>query len=92
MRIFILACVLALGETTALAGESPYNPPSDPERVLMDSCSGLISQAQAGLSMTPAANRSHAEAFLKDARAAMKAKEWNQCSARAQDAIRWERS
>jgi hypothetical protein len=90
MRTFILAFVLALGSTGALAGESPYNPPSNPERVLMDGCSRLVSEAQAGLGMTHAANRSHAEAFLKEARTAMKAGQWNQCAARAQDAMRWE--
>ena len=92
MRTLVMACVLAFGATAALAGEALYNPPSDTERVLMDGCSGLISQAQAGLGMTHAANRSHAEAFLKEARAAMKAREWKQCSARAQDALRWEQS
>jgi hypothetical protein len=90
MRTLILVCVLASSATTAFAGESPYNPPSDPERVLMDGCSRLVTEAQAGLSMTHAANRPKAESILKEARTAMKAGQWRQCSARAQDAMRWE--
>lgn len=90
MRTLILACVLALNATTAFAGESPYNPPSDPQRVAMDGCSRLVMEAQAGLGMTHAANRPKAESFLKEARAAMKAGQWQQCTARAQEAMRWE--
>lgn len=90
MRLLVLTFALTLCATTALAGESPYNPPSDPQRVAMDGCSRLVTEAQAGLGMTHAANRSHAESFLKEARAAMKAGQWQQCTARAQDAMRWE--
>jgi hypothetical protein len=56
----------------------------------MDGCSRLVTEVQAGLGMTHAANRSHAESFLKEARAAMEAGQWQQCTARAQDAMRWE--
>jgi hypothetical protein len=90
MRTSVLACVLALGATTALAGESPYNPPSDPQHGAMDGCSRMVAQAQAELGRAHAANRPKAESFLKEARAAMKAGQWQQCAARAQDAMHWE--
>jgi hypothetical protein len=50
----------------------------------------MVAQAQAELGRAHAANRPKAESFLKEARAAMKAGQWQQCAARAQDAMHWE--
>ena len=90
MKTVMLIGTFVLGATAAIAGEAPYNPQPTSQQQLLDVCSRDITAAQAGLSMTHAANRPRAEQYLKEARAALKAGDATTCHSRVQDALHWE--
>lgn len=84
------ALAIFTSSPSAFAGETPYNPHPTSQQQLLDACSRDVVAAQAGLTMTHAANRPKAEEYLKQARAAMKAGDATTCNNRVQDALHWE--
>lgn len=90
MKTMVLAGALVFAASSALAGETPYNPHPTSQQQMLDACSRDVMSAQAGLSMTHAANRPKAEEYLKEARTAMRAGDATTCYDRVQDALHWE--
>lgn len=90
MKVIPTACAFVFLASSALAGESPYNPQGTSPQQMLASCSKDIATAQSRMSATHTANRPKAEEYLQKAQAAYDAGNAAACYNNVQKALHWE--